>query len=188
MLASLAPSVELTGGAWFSDNELDSEFIRILSMSCLQFIKTRCQPKLSAGQKNSLSADDRRQLGISHVLKLKSEASLPTSDDLLLFIQNSGVTQQELTREEMDQLLEILLYDGLIRSVPMIKNGKMRKGYLPESFSSMPIEEPALTGFTEAPCGRCQLMPECASLERNPSKGISPASCLYYSKIIDEFI
>jgi hypothetical protein len=41
MLFHLEPSVELTGGPWYSENELDTEFIRLLSRACLQFIRDK---------------------------------------------------------------------------------------------------------------------------------------------------
>lgn len=39
MLAHLTPSVELSGGPWYTDNELDTAFIMGLSNVCLQFIQ-----------------------------------------------------------------------------------------------------------------------------------------------------
>lgn len=39
MLYSLEPSVSLTGGPWYTDNELDTEFIKHLTDACLKFIR-----------------------------------------------------------------------------------------------------------------------------------------------------
>ena len=39
MLAHLDPDVELTGGPWFTDKELDTEFIKLLSDVCLKVIR-----------------------------------------------------------------------------------------------------------------------------------------------------
>ena len=41
MLAHLEASVALTGGPWYTDNELDLEFIKALTQSCLSFIRGR---------------------------------------------------------------------------------------------------------------------------------------------------
>ena len=41
MLAHLEPAVELTGGPWYTDNELDTEFIKNLSAAILLYIKDR---------------------------------------------------------------------------------------------------------------------------------------------------
>lgn len=39
MLDNLEPSIALTGGPWYTDNELDTEFISHLSGACLKFIR-----------------------------------------------------------------------------------------------------------------------------------------------------
>lgn len=41
MLYHLEPSVDVTGGPWYTDNELDTEFIKLLSSACLRFIRDR---------------------------------------------------------------------------------------------------------------------------------------------------
>ena len=41
MMAHLEPSVELTGGPWYTDNELDTEFIKLLCSACLRFVRER---------------------------------------------------------------------------------------------------------------------------------------------------
>ena len=46
MLYHLDPSVEMTGGPWYTDNELDTEFIKLLSAACLKFIRDRVRPRL----------------------------------------------------------------------------------------------------------------------------------------------
>ena len=41
MLYHLEPSVELTGGPWYTDGELDSEFIKLLCRACYRIIKEK---------------------------------------------------------------------------------------------------------------------------------------------------
>lgn len=41
MLFHLEPSAEMTGGPWYTDKELDTEFIKLLSQACLKFIADR---------------------------------------------------------------------------------------------------------------------------------------------------
>lgn len=40
-MAHLEPSVELTGGPWYTDNELDTEFIKLLCSACLRYVRER---------------------------------------------------------------------------------------------------------------------------------------------------
>lgn len=41
MLFHLEPSTEMTGGPWYTDKELDTEFIKLLTAACLKFIRDR---------------------------------------------------------------------------------------------------------------------------------------------------
>ncbi|RKP27866.1 RNA polymerase Rpc34 subunit-domain-containing protein, partial [Syncephalis pseudoplumigaleata] len=41
MLIELTPSTEVTGGPWFTDQELDVDFIETLSSQCYKFIYSR---------------------------------------------------------------------------------------------------------------------------------------------------
>lgn len=41
MLAHLEPSIDITGGPWFSENELDVEFIEEMCKICHRYIASR---------------------------------------------------------------------------------------------------------------------------------------------------
>lgn len=38
MLSSLSPAVEMTGGPWFTDNELDTEFVNTLKKCARRYL------------------------------------------------------------------------------------------------------------------------------------------------------
>ena len=59
MMAHLEPSVELTGGPWYTDNELDTDFIRLLCSACLRFIRDRVRIFLLDGAER-LTSNHRR--------------------------------------------------------------------------------------------------------------------------------
>ncbi|KAH9894365.1 RNA polymerase Rpc34 subunit-domain-containing protein [Cubamyces lactineus] len=42
---SIEPSVEMTGGPWYTDKELDTEFFKLLSDVCLKIVRDRSLPK-----------------------------------------------------------------------------------------------------------------------------------------------
>ncbi|PNW80376.1 hypothetical protein CHLRE_07g314950v5 [Chlamydomonas reinhardtii] len=48
MLAELEPSRELTGGAWYTENQFDSEFINVLREACFSYISRQGDVSLSA--------------------------------------------------------------------------------------------------------------------------------------------
>ena len=39
MLEALVPNATVTGGPWYTDNEFDTEFIKLLKQACLKFIQ-----------------------------------------------------------------------------------------------------------------------------------------------------
>ena len=41
MLYDLEPSSTITGGPWYTDNELDTEFIKLLMDACMKFIREK---------------------------------------------------------------------------------------------------------------------------------------------------
>lgn len=48
MMSHLDPSVELTGGPWYSENELDTEFINALTGAILRFIQDKVNDLMDA--------------------------------------------------------------------------------------------------------------------------------------------
>lgn len=94
MLAGLNPSTEITGGPWFSESELDVEFINELCRVCLRFISSR-----------SFSAQAGHLLPVSY-------CSYPTLTQVHEFIMESGITSTELGTEDVRMLLDRLVYDG----------------------------------------------------------------------------
>ena len=41
MLFDLVPDETLTGGAWYSDQEFETEFVDILNLKCLQYLQQK---------------------------------------------------------------------------------------------------------------------------------------------------
>ncbi|PCH37542.1 hypothetical protein WOLCODRAFT_140917 [Wolfiporia cocos MD-104 SS10] len=109
MLAHLEPSVEMTGGPWYTDNELDTEFIKLLCSACLRFIRDRSLPK----QKGSDSQSDARLL-----YPISAAPSYPTAQQILTFLGKSRITETQLNVEHVEMLLNVLVLDGEIEKVP----------------------------------------------------------------------
>lgn len=109
MLAHLEPSVELTGGPWYTDNELDTEFIKLLSTACLHYIRDRSFPK--QGSKGS-SQNDFRLYSIS------AAPSYPSAQHIQHFLSKSKITETQLGVEHVEMLLRVLELDGEIEKLP----------------------------------------------------------------------
>jgi DNA-binding Lrp family transcriptional regulator len=85
MLAELEPSREITGGAWYINNEFDEDFIAQLRLVCLKYVGGL--PQGSAG------------------------ASVA---DVAAFVRASGVFGVELQPEDVAVVLDTLYYDNLL--------------------------------------------------------------------------
>lgn len=57
MLAGIQPSVELTGGPWFTDNELDTELVEQLKKIVQKFLQQRVRDSRSR-RRSSLHPDE----------------------------------------------------------------------------------------------------------------------------------
>ncbi|KAI0767237.1 RNA polymerase Rpc34 subunit-domain-containing protein [Fomes fomentarius] len=111
MLYHLDPSVEMTGGPWYTDNELDTEFIKLLCSACLRFIRDRSTPK----QKN---ADSSSSANNQLLYPISAAPQYPTAQQILTFLSKSRITETQLTVEHVEMLLNVLVLDGEIERVP----------------------------------------------------------------------
>lgn len=41
MLYNLQPDRSVTGGAWYSDQDFESEFVEVLNQQCFKFLQTK---------------------------------------------------------------------------------------------------------------------------------------------------
>lgn len=46
MLYNLQPDRSVTGGAWYSDQDFESEFVEVLNQQCFKFLQTKVQKTL----------------------------------------------------------------------------------------------------------------------------------------------
>ncbi|KAK1776936.1 RNA polymerase Rpc34 [Copromyces sp. CBS 386.78] len=126
--------------------------------------------------------------------------SYPTVSDIAKFIHHAGITNNTtLSEADIQQLVDVLYYDGLVESVKV--NG--RKGYrvtrIPKQdtrtcnqrrldhdpskggiVTSFMGVEPSASGLMEAPCGRCPVYDMCE--EGGP---VSPSNCVYFRQWLD---
>ncbi|KAF9008694.1 RNA polymerase Rpc34 subunit-domain-containing protein [Cyathus striatus] len=102
MLYELEPSIALTGGPWYTDNELDTEFIQHLMDACLKFIRDVSFPK-GRGKANTL-------------YPISNAPDYPTAQHIRNSLKRARLTTTELTVEHVESLLNVLVLDGKIPS------------------------------------------------------------------------
>ncbi|KAK6539242.1 34-kDa subunit of RNA polymerase III (C) [Orbilia ellipsospora] len=160
MLADLTPTIEVTGGPWFTDAELDADFINALLVAVERFVASRSFPKQKPG--NNLGTIIPFEAGYT---------GYPTLSDITQWVKNSNLTEVDLSEADIKALLDVLIFDGkLERVIGGTAFKAIRK-----------IEGAVKQGFTEAPCGRCPVFDLCH--EDGP---INAANCVYFEKWLAE--
>jgi DNA-directed RNA polymerase III subunit RPC6 len=210
ILSSLRPSERATGGPWYTDGELDEEFITMVTsvvfaqISKRSFYKsssamlrkptktvtkgmTATQAKaardkaLSPNASKEEDAEDERS-----VKRRKYEAQFPMPADykdypnvheLTAFVENAGITDITLTSNEIQQVLDIMCYDGKIEKI--IGGSSEGVGYKAVRKTLRDMDEIGSV-LNEAPCGRCPVFDLCQ--EGGP---VAPSSCEYFKEWLD---
>ncbi|SJM87232.1 probable DNA-directed RNA polymerase III subunit RPC6 [Zygosaccharomyces bailii] len=109
MLYNLQPSIDVTGGPWFTDSELDVEFINSLLTIVWRFASDRTFPN---GYKNFSGASDAKE-----VLYAPNVKNYSTTQEILDFIIASQVVNVELTTANIRSLCDVLVYDDKLEKV-----------------------------------------------------------------------
>lgn len=155
MLYELTPSIEVTGGPWFTDGELDDEFVTELTSVLERYIHGRTFLK-----------------GTSTPYP-PGYSGYATLESLTRWIKQAGVTEVDLSSEDVKSLLDCLVYDGRIEKVGGVY--KAVRGAGGENASN--------NGFTESPCGRCPVFALCE--EGGP---VNAGNCVYYAEWLNAAI
>lgn len=163
MLIGLNPSTEITGGPWFSETELDVEFINELCRVCLRYISSK-----------SFQSDPEKLLPSSY-------SQYPTLSQIHDFIIGSGITSTELGFEDVRMLLNRLIFDGEIERIVGTQNCAVNDDSDDEDgdlFVYRAINsEICESALNSIPCGSCPVADLCS--DRAP---ISPANCEYFKQ------
>lgn len=199
MLASLTPSEDITGGPWFTDGELDTEFVKVLcntAMHCIwarSFYRAPAPPGVSTPAPGS---SKRRKLtkaaaerattletgGVSTPSMAGDELlpfpptykGYPTLPEVMSFVNESNVTSIPLAEEHVRQLLDILYFD---KRVERVLGGTAFRAVRDPPLQDQPEGPGARNALTEAPCGRCPVFSLCG--EGGP---VSASSCEYFEE------
>ncbi|KDN53203.1 hypothetical protein K437DRAFT_271723 [Tilletiaria anomala UBC 951] len=117
MLYELTPSSDISGGPWYSDTELDTEFIRLLCSICEHYIISCTWPAPSSS--SSSKPPD------MVFLTSYAAARLPTAADILQHIRRSKVINADLEIEHVMQILNVLIFDGKVEKFPMLSHDRV---------------------------------------------------------------
>ncbi|KAI9814695.1 MAG: 34-kDa subunit of RNA polymerase III (C) [Thelocarpon impressellum] len=207
MLASLTPSEDVTGGPWFTDGELDTDFVEVLCAQIELYITSKSFRRInapsSALKKSSKSKATRAQVEALRDKELATPprppkprerdrllhfppgyTGYPTLADIMAWLNDSRISEVPLAEEHVRQLMDILCYD---RRVERVLDGQAYKAARrPDPPSSggdsggAEEQKRAGNGLTEAPCGRCPVFNLCE--EGGP---VSASNCEYFKDWLD---
>ena len=158
MLYDLQPSIEVTGGPWFTDTELDAEFIDSLLLALERFIQSRSFPKTANSQ-------------FRNVPYPVSYTGYPSLSQITQWVKQSDLTEVNLGEQDIRSLLDVLVYDGKIERVLGGSAYRSIKGAK---------ESDSINGLTEAPCGRCPVFALCE--EGGP---VNASNCVYWKEWLE---
>ncbi|KAG9082255.1 34-kDa subunit of RNA polymerase III (C) [Ceratobasidium sp. UAMH 11750] len=108
ILANLEPSAEVSGGPWYNNSEFETEFVQTLCNVCLNYIQKRSFPVHKPGSKFSPRA----------LYPVSETYRYPTAADVLDFLKQSNVTDAPLDIAHVEDLLQVLIFDGTVEVLP----------------------------------------------------------------------
>lgn len=191
MLYGIEPDKTVTGGAWYSGTEFESEYVQVLYETCYQFVKRRL-----------VSSEESKDFVQSR------QNSLVSSVEVKAYIEDLKVSNEKLTLQDIEAVLETIVIDGLVEKITKtndlatssdaatstqttIDRGAPVK--TEKSMTTSDEEEPDTTNVTHyyralpkvvnstgvmrSPCGHCPYVQEC-----RPNAVIDPDDCLYFER------
>ncbi|KAG0201882.1 34-kDa subunit of RNA polymerase III (C) [Mortierella sp. GBA30] len=167
MLMELTPSVEVTGGPWFTDQELDVEFVESLTVACYKYISLKSFPRDASS------------------VFTTSHKSYPSATHVHKYIMEKRISQVDLTVDDITMLLDVLVYDGKIeRFIAQVDEDWGDEGDLDMDsdwvYKAVTREKKAESAWQDCPCGYCPVADFCT--ESGP---VNPAGCTYYAKWLE---
>ncbi|XP_057698352.1 DNA-directed RNA polymerase III subunit RPC6 isoform X1 [Corythoichthys intestinalis] len=165
MLYNVQPDRSVTGGAWYSDQDFESEFVEVLNQQCFKFLQ---------GKAESARDGERSPM-------LRRNASFATSHQVWKYICELGISKVDLSMEDIETILDTLVYDGKAEpDVMAAKEGTPGcvDGRLKLYRAVEPVLAPA--ALVRTPCGLCPVFEDC-----HEGGEISPSTCVYLDQWLD---
>lgn len=164
MLYGLEPDKSVTGGAWYSGTEFESEYVQILHEQCYAFVKRRSTP----------AADSNVDFVESRNL------SLVSSSEVKEYIENLKISNVQLTLQDIEMVLETVVFDGLIEKIGKNENEneEQESSQTETTYYYRALEKLVeSSGVMRVPCGQCPYTHECRL-----GAVINPEKCVYYER------
>lgn len=152
MLYDLQPDSSVTGGAWYTDQDFESEFVEILNQQCYSYLYRKMEDSRKCDQ-GPLAA---RNL------------SLATSTEVAKYISDLGISKIQLKQTDIESILDTLIFDGKVEKCTSTRDGEDMHLYRAIE-SLLPT-----TGLVRIPCGVCPVIKNCSDIG-----SVNPCKCVY---------
>uniref|UniRef100_A0A8C1AEH2 Polymerase (RNA) III (DNA directed) polypeptide F n=1 Tax=Cyprinus carpio carpio TaxID=630221 RepID=A0A8C1AEH2_CYPCA len=159
------PDRSVTGGAWYSDQDFESEFVEVLNQQCFKFLQSKAE-----------AARDSKQSPM-----VQRNSSFATSHEVWKYICALGISKVDLSMEDIETILNTLIFDGKVEmTIIAAKEGTVGSvdGEMKLYRGVNPIIQP--TGLVKTPCGLCPVFDDC-----HEGGEISPSNCVYMAEWLD---
>jgi len=157
MLFNLEPDRSVTGGAWYSENDFESEFVEILNQQCYRFLFHKLETSKDS-EGGPLAA---------------KSASMVTVAEVGRFISELGISKVTLKESDIEAILDTIVYDGKGERCESLDGRRLYRAVQPLVPSA---------GLAACPCGVCPVMRQCGD-----RGSVTPLTCQYFVDWLEEF-
>ena len=152
MLYDLEADSSVTGGAWYQDQDFESEFVDVLNQQCYRFLKQK--------------SDEANSMGGGPLLA--RNRSYATASDVHKFISELGISKISLSVDDIESILYTVVLDNNAERI-VATNGS----FLYRAVSHF-VPTP---GIVKTTCGICPIVNRCADTGL-----INPKVCNYFTE------
>jgi len=165
MLYNLEPDASVTGGAWYSDQDFESEFVDILNQQCYKFLEQKSQ------EAQGMKIDP----------LLKRNRSYASSTEVWKYISELGISKVTLSIQDIETILNTIIFDGKAEMIVVSDSSSAttsKDGQKKLYRSIKPLV--SVPGLMRVPCGVCPVVRNCY-----PGGLVSPQSCIYLKEWLE---
>lgn len=157
MLYSTEPDESLTGGAWYQDQDFETEFVDVLNQQCYRFLKEK---------KEKVKSCNNGPIAVRNM-------TYASSQEVLKFISELGISTVKLFLNDIEMILNTLVYDGKVEKILAGEGNNLYRAIQPVLSSS---------GLVKTPCGLCPIRTQCR--DDGP---VTPIKCHYIKDWLEYF-
>jgi DNA-directed RNA polymerase III subunit RPC6 len=117
MLYNLEPDHSVTGGAWYSEQDFESEFVEILNQQCFRYLEHQLtKSRSTAAAAGPIAAKN---------------ASMCSPADLTKYIGELGISKVVLKEKDIEDILDTIVADGKAEKCESLEGSRLYRAVVP---------------------------------------------------------